>query len=364
MHDKINMLDWNYQNLLYDIVMNGIVKKDRTGTGTVSVFGRTIRHKMSDGFPLLTTKKMHFKGIVTELSWFLKGDTNIKYLVDNGCNIWVGDAVKKYVKLCSVNNDSMNEWMRNNGDGTLSMYTEKEFVEKIKTDEKFANKWGDLGPIYGKQWRSWGYFAKATGGYNSKDYHGQIDQIQNLINDLKNNPDSRRLLVNAWNVAEIPNMTLPPCHIGFQCYTRELSESERFNVYHERMVGKFDTANFKTQEMLDEYGIPKRALSLKWEQRSCDTFLGLPFNIASYGLLLLLLAKEVNMVPEELIGNLGDTHLYSNHLDVSYIQRDRAPFKLPTVEIKKDFNILDLKLDDIVLHNYISHPKIEAQLSN
>ena len=315
----MNKLDKQYQALLQDILDNGVTKQDRTQTGTISVFGRQIRHKMSEGFPLLTTKKMPFKTIVTELLWFLRGDTNIKYLVDNNCHIWDGDAYKNYCKEywnLSFIQDKIEYgssfYNHDTEDYTFEELTQEEFINKIKTDDEFAKKWGELGPIYGKQWRSWRYFAKAKGGYNSRDYHGEIDQIQNLINDLKTNPDSRRLMVNAWNVGELDQMVLPPCHYGFQVYTRELSMEERWKMANlTPNMSEFDYCN----KLCDENNVPKRAISLMWNQRSCDFPLGIPFNIASYGLLLEIIAKEVNMVPDELIGNLGDCHIYLNQIE-------------------------------------------------
>ena len=315
----MNKLDKQYQALLQDILDNGVTKQDRTQTGTISVFGRQIRHKMSEGFPLLTTKKMPFKTIVTELLWFLRGDTNIKYLVDNNCHIWDGDCYKNYCKEywnLSFIQDKIEYgssfYNHDTEDYTFEELTQEEFINKIKTDDEFAKKWGELGPIYGKQWRSWRYFAKAKGGYNSRDYHGEIDQIQNLINDLKTNPDSRRLMVNAWNVGELDQMVLPPCHYGFQVYTRELSMEERWKMANlTPNMSEFDYCN----KLCDENNVPKRAISLMWNQRSCDFPLGIPFNIASYGLLLEIIAKEVNMVPDELIGNLGDCHIYLNQIE-------------------------------------------------
>ena len=314
----MNNLDRQYQDLLQDILDNGVTKQDRTQTGTISVFGRQIRHKMSDGFPLLTTKKMPFKTIVTELLWFLRGDTNIKYLVDNNCHIWDGDAYKNYLKgwehAKNVQKQHSTEEQYDEYIKEIQILSQEEFVERVKTDDEFANKWGELGPIYGKQWRSWRYFAKAKGGYNSRDYHGEIDQIQNLISDLKTNPDSRRLMVTAWNPGDLPNQILPPCHYGFQVYTRELSDVERVKLYEQKT--NVDTSFFTVlRETLDFHNIPTRAISLMWQQRSCDTFLGLPFNVASYGLLLEIIAEIVNMVPDQLIGNLGDTHLYLNHIE-------------------------------------------------
>jgi thymidylate synthase len=564
----MNNLDKQYLELVQDIIDNGVEKKDRTGTGTKSLFGRQIRHKMSDGFPLLTTKKLHWKSIVTELIWFLRGDTNIKWLLEQGNTIWVGDTYKRYlIEDVKILPNMSKEKMTELGYGL----TQEDFINKIKTDDWFAKKWGDLGLIYGAAWRNWStykpikikrrikeniksnnikfplleiqkdskdefigkkYFSnksqeefivvkKVEGGQNSKylvqflsngyssvssrpnikkgqvvniykpyvagvaylgnpnkninyykqaydlwynmisrcykqsnpfykyygeknifveerwlcfeyfledikflpnfnkwvleskefdldkDYYGSncyskdtcyflpkyenitlkhykpfkarnvntgeeiteicqkhfaskynlkptyisyrlntksnkpyngwvfnwvdydkleyvwryqlyIDQIQNLINDLKTNPDSRRLMVNAWNVGELDLMVLPPCHYGFQVYTRELSLGERVNIYG---VEKINTTNAGYYEhsyaklKVDEAKIPTRAISLMWNQRSVDTGLGLPFNIASYGLLLEIIAKAVNMVPDELIGNLGDVHLYSNHVE-------------------------------------------------
>ena len=286
----MNSLDKDYQKILQDILILGNKKEDRTGTGTVSMFGQQIRHDMSKGFPLLTTKKMAVKTMMTELKWFLQGDTNIKYLVDNNCHIWDGDAYKAY-----PHKDEL---------------TQREFIQKIKSDYKFARVYGELGPIYGKQWRDW----------NGKD------QIKELIKNIKENPSSRRLMVSAWNVGEIDKVVLPPCHYGFQCYVND---------------GK---------------------LSLMWNQRSVDTFLGLPFNIASYGTLLLLLCEETNLKPGELIGNLGDTHLYSNHLKQAQEQIQRTSFKLPTIQLS-NVDILNGEWD-YEIKDYEYHPTIKAPLSN
>ena len=338
----MNRLDKDYQQLLQDIIEFGVDKKDRTGTGTKSLFGYTIRHNMRNGFPLLTTKKMAFKTMTTELLWFLKGDTNIKYLVDNGCHIWDGDAYKNY-----RNNFEPTPWQ-------FTPYTMDEFIEQIKTDDEFARDWGDLGPIYGKQWRSWD-FPEING------YFGPIDQIKILIQSLKTNPDSRRLMVNAWNVGKLHEMVLPPCHYGFQVYTRELNEKERIDILHIKHGDK----GYHIQNgfnMLDELDIPTRAISLMWNQRSVDTFLGLPFNIASYGLLLEIIAKAVNMVPDQLIGNLGDVHLYSNHIEQAKEQIEREPYKLPQLRILSS-NILEGEFE-CEIDSYMSHPSIKAPLSN
>jgi thymidylate synthase len=342
-------------------------------------------------------------------------------LVDNDCHIWDGDAYKNYVKHWEPNIEYIDN---------KPILTQEEFINKIKTDDGFAKKWGELGPIYGKQWRAWGEgFKQIPNETGDKVYHittTGIDQIQNLINDLKTNPDSRRLMVNAWNLGELDQMVLPPCHYGFQVYTRELSNEEvafeankrGFNLKGMTVMGKL----LIDPKEVKEYNLPTRAISLMWNQRSVDTFLGLPFNIASYGLLLEILAKEVNMVPDELIGNLGDTHLYLNHVDQAKEQigrdlsdeerynkwfnlnyetgmersfdpnnlpdfdneyyeptpkRTREPYPLPKLNINTEhWNAPFLEMisseafckclleEDLQLYNYQSHPSIKAPLSN
>jgi thymidylate synthase len=423
-----NNLDKQYLDLLQDILDKGVKKEDRTGTGTISVFGRQIRHKMSEGFPLLTTKKMAWKTMVTELLWFLRGDTNIKYLVDNNCHIWDGDCYKAYIKRYNkgeyVGKTKLLENSKKNRTLT-EPFTQEEFINKIKTDDEFAKKWGELGPIYGKQWRRWiGQSPTAEGSLSASTTFGYIDQIQNLINDLKTNPDSRRLMVSAWNVCELDQMVLPPCHYGFQVYTRELSNEEKYNIwfnknYETGMERYFDPNNLPDFDNEYYTPTPKRAISLMWNQRSVDTFLGLPFNIASYGLLLEIIAKEVNMVPDQLIGSLGDVHLYSNHIEqakeqigrpysldqrrsmvtqemfneiyngggpesLSHSEIDqwnvprikaREPFPLPTLKHMKtdefykslgeDLSLIThLDNTDFSIENYQSHPTIKAPLSN
>ena len=314
----MNNLDKQYQDLLDDILHKGVLKDDRTGTGTYSVFGRQIRHNMKDGFPLLTTKKMAWKTLITELLWFLKGDTHIKFLLDHNCHIWDGDAYKAY-------RNSVQEHYDNGGD----VADKKQFIEEVKKGSDDYH-WGELGPVYGKQWRGWF-------NYDNNVEPVYVDQIQNLIKGIKENPDSRRHMVNAWNVGELDQMVLPPCHYGFQCYVRE---------------GKY--------------------LSLMWNQRSVDTFLGLPFNIASYGLLLMMLAKECDLIPDELIGNFGDVHLYKNHVEQAIEQTKREPYPLPDVKLMSNINFkaalngtLDkIQWEDFYLLGYQYHPTIKAPLSN
>ena len=422
----MNHLDKQYQELLQNILDNGVTKMDRTGTGTVSVFGRQIRHKMSEGFPLLTTKKMPFKTIVTELLWFLQGNTNIKYLVDNNCHIWDGDAYKNYLNVVMFEKPDylhekyghLNMSVKKEGDKYLP-FTQEEFINKIKTDDNFAKVWGELGPIYGKQWRKWSSISDSDFDMRMSTY--EVDQIQNLINDLKTNPDSRRLMVNAWNVGELDQMVLPPCHYGFQVYTTKLSDLRRYNIwfnnnYETGMERFFDPNNLPDFDNPYYTPTPKRAISLMWNQRSVDTFLGLPFNIASYGLLLEIIAKEVNMIPDELIGNLGDVHLYTNHIEQAKEQigrkytheertellkqvmgeenynkavdelmpfggglseyydsykipyKTREPYKLPSLKFSPcPITGIDMEYQSIAqfqIENYESHPVIKAPLSN
>jgi len=380
----MNKLDKDYQDLLKDIIDNGVVKKDRTGTGTKSVFGRQIRHKMSEGFPLLTTKKMYHRGMFTELLWLLNGDTNIQWLVQNDCNIWVGDAYKKFLKHVQDNwHDGNLDKMVDKGYIIETMVLQEEsgndfdsvsyeplskagFTERIRLDDDFATKWGDLGPIYGKQWRDW----------------NDVDQISNLVNNLIKNPDSRRLMVNAWKVDEINQMTLPPCHYGFQVTTRELSWQERRELLTDPIyVRDFGNISPFTDTIinlyLDECNVPKRAISLLWTQRSCDVPLGIPFNIASYGALLMILGELTNMVPDELIGQLGDCHIYLNQVEGALLQVSREPLPLPKLVISTEFwnpeNVLGtnwdaiiegIEMDDFKIENYKYHDPIKFPLSN
>jgi len=402
----MNKLDLDYQNLLKDILENGTKKQTRNGE-VISVFGRQIRHKMSDGFPLLTTKKLHWNSIVTELLWFLNGRTDLRWLLERGNTIWVGDAYKQYSTYVTEewNMGGINELFE---DGLLieveesfdyecesrqinyRKLTKEEFIDKIKTDDEFAEKYGELGPIYGKQWRSWEQNSVAPWGGLAINY---IDQIANLINNLKTNPDDRGMIVSAWNVGELDQMVLRPCHNFFQVYTRELTARERIALKSNGSTRLYDSikeenyltinADDEIHKVCDEYNIPTRAISLMWNQRSVDTPLGLPFNIASYGLLLEIIAKIVNMVPDELIGNLGDTHIYVNQIDGVREQLTRESYPLPTLRINTefwptqtqecgvgeftnniDFLIKEMRIEDFQIENYQSHPAIKIPLSN
>jgi len=310
---------------------------------------------MSDGFPLLTTKKIFTKAMFHELLWFIKGGDNIKYLVDNNVRIW-------------------NEWPHRNyntanPDNELTM---EEFVENIKTDDEFAAKWGDLGPVYGKQWVDWkGYeqgFKKAYMGGSDEG----VNQLDQAIDMLKNNPDSRRIMVTAWNPSDLPKQLLPPCHYAFQIWTKELTAIERENYYagannyteEERLEMNPNATDEDVHADMDAFGVPKRSISLMFQMRSVDCFLGMPFDIASYAGLLHMIGHCVNMVPDELLVNSGDTHIYLNHLDQVDEQLERTHFELPTLTINTDTtNIYDIKYEDFVVNDYQCHPSIKAKVA-
>jgi len=403
----MNNLDKQYQDLLKNILENGTEKKDRTGTGTISIFGAQIVHNMSEGFPLLTTKKMHWKSIVSELLWFLRGDTNIKWLLEQNNTIWVGDCYKNYEKSFK-NSSPINELILDNAPDTKEM-----FIEKILNNEEFSKKWGNLGPIYGKQWRKWekyGFRGTQNGAVDcglitqeEAEKEMCVDQIQNLINDLKTNPDDRGLIVSAWNISQLKEMVLRPCHYCFQVYTRELNREERWVWLKNNAKGiiPWDRMSYPHHEWMDivktmdyidvNYNtikgetikVPRRSISLMWNQRSVDTPLGLPFNIASYGLLLELLGKITNMLPEKLIGNLADTHIYLNQIDGVKEQIERESYDLPQLLINNefwptetqecgvgnitndfDFLIKNINIEDFQILNYKSNKTIKYPLSN
>lgn len=301
-----------YLQLMESVLSFGHEKKDRTGTGTRSLFGAQMRFDLTEGFPLVTTKKVHLRSIIHELLWFLKGDTNIGYLKDNNVSIW-------------------DEW---------------------------ADENGDLGPVYGKQWRDW---VGADGRHH--------DQITKVIDQLRNDPDNRRIIVSAWNVGELDEMALAPCHSFFQFYTRELTLYERALAAKEKGTEDYYlNLNEKHQEQLhyefDELAVPRRGLSCQLYQRSADVFLGVPFNIASYALLTEMIAQQVNMVAEEFVWTGGDTHLYSNHLEQARLQLSRDPHPLPRLKIKrKPDSIFDYQFEDFEVEGYVSHDAIKAPVA-
>jgi thymidylate synthase len=297
-----------YLDLVRHIRDHGVKKEDRTGTGTVSIFGHQMRFDLAHGFPLVTSKKVHLKSILHELLWFIRGDTNIRYLVENGVGIW--------------NDWPYQNWLRETGqDTSLEMYSPewravmKEFIENIKTDRDFAAQYGDLGPVYGKQWRNF----------------GGVDQLTQLIEDIKSNPDSRRLIVSAWNPQDIPVMVksgLPPCHSLFQFY------------------------------------VVDGRLSCQLYQRSADVFLGVPFNIASYAILTMMIAQVSGLGLGDFVHTFGDAHLYLNHMDQVEEQLSRSTFDLPTMKINPQVTCLfDFVFDDFELQNYQSHGPIAAPVA-
>lgn len=325
-------LDKDYRDLISDIRLNGVEKHTRAGD-TLSVFGRAIRHKLSDGFPLLTLRKLYSRGIFYELLWFLKGETNIKYLVDNNVHIWDADAYRFYKEKFGEHKSS------------------DEFLSAVRGGEKEGDyTYGDLGPVYGKQWRDW----------------NGIDQIRQIIETLKANPDSRRLMCVAYNPSQIADMALPPCHVMLQFYTRELSNPERNEWMALNRPELIPQSGLCSQEDLDWMGIPRRALSVMWTQRSVDVMLGLPFNIASYALLCCMVAQCCNMAPDEVIGSLGDTHIYKNQFEAveELLKRDYTKFKLPKLVINPLVgDIDDFKFEDFELIGYESYPKLDIPLS-
>jgi thymidylate synthase len=296
-----------YQQFLQHILDHGTKKEDRTGTGTISIFGYQMRFNLQEGFPLVTTKKLHTKSIIHELLWFIAGDTNIQYLCRNGCNIWNDWPFAKFQKSNSYHGETI-----------------KEFADKIAKDDEFARQWGELGPVYGHQWRHW---PDGNGG--------EIDQLSQLIHNLKNNPDSRRHIISAWNVADIEHMTLPPCHSLFQFYVTP-------------------SGNPKTNGVL----------SCQLYQRSADAFLGVPFNIASYALFTMMLAQVCNFESGDFVHTFGDAHIYSNHLEQVELQLSRTPYPLPKLKLNPEINsIFDFKIDDFELIDYQCHPHIKGEVA-
>lgn len=367
----MNNVDRQYLDLLRDVLDNGVKKKDRTGVGTLSVFGRQLRFNMKEGFPLLTTKKIYTKAMFHELLWFLKGGDNIKYLVDNDVRIWNEWPYKKFIEHQQKEYD---KFRKENPDVLVDFQetTMEQFVQSIKDDKHyftgesgFAEKWGGLGPVYGKQWVDW----------------RGINQIDQVIKSLKTDPDSRRIRVSAWNVVDLPNMLLPPCHTDFQFWTKELTAKEREDIYHKRGKIKLvahmhressdvqhdKEVNAHIHEFLDDENVPRRSVSLMFNMRSVDVFLGAPFDIGSYATLLHMIAHCVDMVPDELVITTNDTHIYLNHLEQVKLQLNRSPYNLPFFNFDNGVpkNIYDIEYEHITnaLTNYECHPSIKASVA-
>lgn len=316
----MNNFDEAYHDLCRKVLNEGENKDDRTGTGTISIFGHQMRFDLSEGFPLLTTKKVSFKLIATELLWFIKGDTNIRYLLQYKNNIWNEWAFKKWIESDEYTGPDMSDFGRRSlvNDEFNEQYKEQLaiFKDKILNDDEFMRKFGDLGNVYGKQWRDW------------KDQNGQsFDQLQTLIDNIKNNPNSRRHIISAWNPTEIDTMALPPCHTLFQFYVKD---------------GK---------------------LSCQLYQRSADIFLGVPFNIASYSLLTHLIAKECNLEVGEFVHTFGDAHIYKNHIDAVEEQLSRSSYNPPKLNINTDKLLFDIDYEDLEIQDYQSHPSIKAPIA-
>ena len=354
-----NHTDDTYNDLLKLILSEGKRKKNRTGIDTIGVFGAQAKFDVDlDAFPILTTKKVWFKGIVHELLWFICGDTNIKYLVDNDVHIWNEWAYARFKKL--VANHGVTQEEQKNTD------TQDAFIEKIKTDDTFAKVYGELGEgTYGGMWRAFPHFENYGNGAWDQE---PVDQLQKVMDKLKKNPDDRRMIVSAWHPFLVDHCALPPCHCLFHFNTEELTVGERIAAYHRggykllpKYLGKTEEDQHKN---LDDSDVPRRRLNCLLYQRSCDTFLGVPFNITSYCLLMALVAHCVNMVPGVFTHTYGDLHLYENHLDQVKEQLSRTPKLLPELVINpKVRNLMDFKFEDIQLVNYNPHPAIKAPIA-
>lgn len=365
--------DTIYFQIVEDVLRRGRLKKNRTGVDTIGTFGTQVSFDLTEGFPLLTTKKVHYKAIIHELLWFLAGDTNIKYLVDNDVRIWNEWAHAKYLKTpiekLMEEETSKDGWHRVHA-------SLEDFVKAVKNNPTFAKKWGELGEgTYGGMWRAFPY-TDFTGGttFNSSGQplparaEGTVDQIQKVVDKLKTNPDDRRLIVSAWHPYWVDHCALPPCHCLFQFHTEELTDNERWEWAAKNHNPYVSPQEFILRGHIDEVmnraGIPKRRLNCKLTQRSCDVFLGVPFNIASYAMLLSMMAHVSNMVPGEFIWSGGDVHIYTNHLDQIQEQSKREPRPAPRLKLNPAVkNIFDFKYEDITIEGYDPHPAIKGQVA-
>ena len=368
-----NTVDEEYFRLLNLILNEGRVKKNRTGIDTIGVFGAQAKFDVNmNAFPILTTKKVFFKAIVHELLWFIRGDTNIKYLVDNNVHIWDEWAFRRYTDVHKVNKDvENNKWMRHNDDGSVSMFTQEQFIEKIKTNDEFAVRWGELGEgTYGGMWRAFPYSYDKRSNPNREDeeehqHVGHVDQLHKVVDKLKINPDDRRMIVSAWHPYWVDHCALPPCHCLFHFNTEELTLKERIEWWVSKHTDGNGISTPPTQEVhLDDCGVPNRRLNVLLYQRSCDTFLGVPFNITSYCLLLAMVAHCVNMAPGTFTHTYGDLHIYENHREQIKTQLRREPMPLPKLWLNPAVkNLFYFKFEDIALVDYQSHPAIKGEVA-
>ncbi len=340
----INNTDEQYKKLINKILETGNVKRDRTGVGTKSLFGEQLVYDLSEGFPILTLRRIHLRSVIHELLWFLGaydqnkwgifGNTNIRYLLDNGVSFWTEWPYQKYLKMMKYRPE-------------LPHLNIKEFEEKIKIDDEFALEFGSIGKGYGKQWLDFGGETPEKTGVN------QITQIMEL---LKKDPDSRRIMLNSWNPTDINSMLLPPCHYGFQLYTNKINHSERIKLFSN------SNKEILTPDTMELF--PERRISMILNQRSCDLYLGNPFNVAEYALLLHMIASVSNMIPDKLIVNLGDVHLYNNSIDAANQLLKRDSYPLPILKLNENIkNIYDFRYEDIIIDNYKYHPNIHVDVA-
>ena len=373
----MNKVDTEYFRIVNDILTNGKLKKNRTGVDTIGIFGAQAKYNVDlNAFPLLTTKKVHWPSIVHELLWFISGDTNIKYLVDNNVRIWNEWAYAKYKKFMETGGGSISIYgNREEGCRSTSPYSQDEFINLIKNDPIFAKEFGELGEgTYGGMWRSFPFYtmddefvgsSTVTGDLAEQWAFGQVDQLQKVINKLKTNPDDRRMIVSAWHPYWVDHCALPPCHCLFQFHTEELTQDERFDLYRESGGNKgWVSVPEMNEKVLNDANIPTRRLNCLLYQRSNDFFLGVPFNITSYSLLTAMIAHVTNMVSGTFTHSHGDAHLYINHLDQIKLQMSREPKALPSLWLNPEVkSLFDFKYDDIKLLNYDPHPTIKAEVA-
>jgi len=379
----MNKVDTEYFRVVNDILTNGRLKKNRTGIDTIGIFGAQAKYDVDlNAFPILTTKKVHWPAIVHELLWFISGDTNIKYLVDNNVRIWNEWAYKKYADAHKENVIFNEENGIREKDGeavarSCRKLTQEEFIDRIKTNSEFAKQWGELGEgTYGGMWRAFPYYDESSEtqslyGHKIVAEVDHVDQLQKAIVKLKTNPDDRRIIVSAWHPYWVDHCALPPCHVMYHFHTEELTLEERTKLLTDEQCKKdLDLTNSygirpsSDLELVEKYNIPARRLNCLLYQRSNDFFLGVPFNIASYSLLIAMIAQVTNMVPGKFTHSHGDSHVYVNHLDQIKLQMTREPKQLPKLWLNPEIkSLFDFKYDDIKLLDYDPHPAIKGQVA-